>query len=158
MNRRLFATALLFAASTLLVAADKPNFTGEWKLNVEKSTFGPIPAPVSQLTKIEHTDPKVVMTQDQESADGQKVSMTMKYSTDGTEAVNDFRGNPAKITAKWDGDALVVNTKLDFQGMEIKIVNTMKLAADGKSITSVSKIETPQGDFESSSLLEKVQK
>lgn len=157
MNRRLFATALLFAAGTL-VAADKPNFTGEWKLNVDKSTFGPMPPPVSQVMKIEHADPSMVVNQDQEGADGQKVSMTMKYSTDGAESTNDFRGNPAKITAKWDGDALVVNTKLDFQGMEIKIVNTMKLAADGKSINSVSKIETPQGDFESTSLLEKVQK
>jgi hypothetical protein len=157
MNRRLFATALLFAAGTL-VAADKPNFTGEWKLNIEKSTFGPMPAPVSQMLKIEHDDPKMVIVQDQEQADGQKLNMTMKYSTDGTESTNDFRGAPAKMSAKWDGDALVVNTKLDFQGMEIKIANTMKLAADGKSITSVAKIETPQGDIETTSLLEKVQK
>lgn len=157
MNRRIFATALLFAAGTL-VAADKPNFTGEWKLNIEKSSFGPMPPPVSQVMKIDHSDPKMVSTSDQESADGQKMSIVMKYTTDGVEAVNDLRGAPAKVIAKWEGEALVVNTKLDFQGMEIKIVNTMKLAADGKSITAVAKIETPQGEFESTSLLEKIQK
>ena len=157
MNRRIFATALLFAAGTL-VAADKPNFTGEWKLNIEKSTFGPMPPPVSQVMKIDHSDPKMVSTSDQESNDGQKMSIVMKYTTDGVEAMNDLRGSPAKVVAKWEGEALVVNTKLDFQGMEIKIVNTMKLAADGKSITAVAKIETPQGEFESTSLLEKIQK
>ena len=157
MNLKFLVTALLFAAGTL-VAADKPNFSGEWKLNIEKSTFGPMPPPVSQVMKIEHSDPQMVSTSDQEAADGQKVSMTMKYTTDGVEAVNDFRGSPAKVAAKWEGEALVVNTKLDFQGMEIKIVNTMKLAADGKSITAVAKIETPQGEFESTSLLEKIQK
>ncbi len=157
MNRRIFATALLFAAGTL-VAADKPNFSGEWKLNIEKSTFGPMPPPVSQVMKIDHSDPKLVSTSDQESADGQKMSIVMKYTTDGVEAVNDLRGAPAKVIAKWEGEALVVNTKLDFQGMEIKIVNTMKLATDGKSITAVAKIETPQGDFESTSLLEKIEK
>jgi hypothetical protein len=157
MNRRNFAIALLFAAGTL-VAADKPNFSGEWKLNLEKSSFGPMPAPASQIMKIEHDDPKFVSTSDQESADGQKMSVTMKYTTDGSESVNDFRGAPAKVSAKWEGEALIVNTKLDFQGMEIKIVNTMKMASDGKTITAVAKIETPQGDFESTSVMEKIQK
>ena len=163
MMRRMFASAIggatltiVFAASALM-AADKPNFSGEWKLNVDKSTFGPMPPPTSQVLKIEHTDPEVVSTTDQDGVEG-KTSVTIKYKTDGTESTNDIRGAKAKTAGKWEGEALVVVTKLDFQGMDITLNNNMKLGADGKTLNTVTKIITPQGEFETAYVFEKVDK
>ena len=158
MNRRTLASAIggvLLLASSTLLAADKPNFTGEWKLNIDKSTFGPMPPPTSQTMKIEHADPNVVAITEQDGADG-KTTITVKYKTDGTETANEIRGQQAKSTGKWDGDSLTVTTKLDFQGMEIILNNAMKLSTDGKTMNAATKIVTPQGEFETAYLYEKV--
>jgi hypothetical protein len=42
---------LITAVAGLAMAADKPNFSGDWKLNAAQSDFGPIPAPASKLAK-----------------------------------------------------------------------------------------------------------
>lgn len=150
------STASAPAATPAAAAmSGKPNFTGEWKLNIAKSSFGPMPPPTSQTLKIKHTDPEIVSVTDQDGADG-KTSVTIKYKTDGTESTNDIRGSKAKSAGKWEGDALVVVTKLDFQGMDITLNNNMKLAADGKTMNTVTKIITPQGEFEQAYLFEKI--
>jgi hypothetical protein len=44
------AFCALFALTILagtVAAADKPNFSGDWKMNAAKSNFGPIPGPSS---------------------------------------------------------------------------------------------------------------
>lgn len=147
----------MLLAATAVTAADKPNFSGDWKLNIEKSTFGPMPAPTSQVMTIEHKDPEVVSTTKQDGAEGES-TITVKYKTDGTETANEIRGAQAKTVGKWEGDALVVTTKLDFQGMDITLANSMKLATDGKTMNAVSKITTPQGEFEMTYLYDKVEK
>lgn len=151
----LTACALCVFTAGLLSAADKPNFTGQWKLNVEKSNFGPMPAPSSQTLKIEHTDPDVTTTTDQESDQG-KMSYVIKYKTDGSEVANDIRGAQAKSVGKWEGEAIVVTTKLDFQGTEITLSNTMKMESAGKNMSTVTKIQTPQGEFEQSLVFDKI--
>jgi hypothetical protein len=151
------AVFTLLLAAVSIFAADKPNFSGEWKLNVDKSTFGPMPPPTSQTMKLDHSDPNVTSTTDTDGADGQ-TSVVVKYKTDGTESSNDIRGSKAKTVGKWEGEALVVTTKLDFQGMDITLNNSMKLATDGKTINATSKIITPQGEFEMTYLFDKVDK
>lgn len=155
-HRRYVVTAIFVLMAGLLSAADKPNFSGQWKLNVDKSNFGPMPAPSSQTLKIEHTDPDVVTTTDQEGDQG-KMSYTIKYKTDGSETANEVRGAQAKSVGKWEGEAIVVTTKLDFQGTEITLSNTMKLAPGGKNMNAVTKIQTPQGEFEQALVFDKVE-
>ncbi len=158
MTRRTIATAIggaLFLCASMY-AADKPNFSGEWKLNIDKSNFGPIPPPNAQVLKITHKDPEVVSTTDQDGMEG-KVSYTVKYKTDGTETVNEIRGAQAKSTGKWDGEAIVVTTKMDFQGMDVTMSNTMKMVAEGKNINTTVKIVTPQGEFEQTLVFDKVE-
>lgn len=159
-HRRSFLTAAAACCALtagLLSAAERPNFTGQWKLNVEKSNFGPMPAPSSQTMKIDHTDPDVTTTTDQESDQG-KMSYVIKYKTDGSEVVNEIRGAQAKSVGKWDGEAIVVTTKLDFQGTEITLSNTMKMDGGGRNMNTVTKIQTPQGEFEQSLVFDKVEK
>ena len=157
MTRRNFALYAGLAAvlSIPAMAADRPDFSGEWKLNVDKSDFGPMPPPTSQVQKIDHKDPVIKINTAQSGAEGDVV-VDAAYTTDGKESKNNIRGAEAKSIAKWEGDALLIDTKLDFQGMEITLKMSMKLSDDGKAINSKTKIMTPQGDFDLASVFEKV--
>lgn len=158
MTRKVFflALACVLFLSASLVAADKPNLSGEWKLNVDKSDFGPMPPPNSQVLKITHNEPEFSIQTDQDGMQG-KISYTVKCKTDGMECVNELRGTQAKMVAKWEGSALVTTTKLDFQGNELTLVNTSTLSDDGKTLTQVLKITMSQGEFESKQVSEKVE-
>jgi hypothetical protein len=162
MTRRNFAqfTGLACAAALTgvpVMAAGKPDFSGTWKLNIDKSNFGPAPPPTSQTRTVDHKDPAIKVVTNQSGAEGD-ITLSTTYSTDGTETKNDFMGNEMKCVAKWDGDTLVIDSKLDFQGTPVSVKETWKLSDDGKTLNTVSKISTPQGDFDTASVLEKAAK
>ena len=72
MNRRvaLYLTlpAMMLLAAGLAIA--KPNFTGDWKLDADKSNFGPMPPPTSMSLDIDHTDPNLKIVTKQSGAQG----------------------------------------------------------------------------------------
>ena len=52
-------TLALIAVSAGFAAA--PNFSGDWKLNAGKSSFGQFPAPSSMTQKVTHAEPKLTV-------------------------------------------------------------------------------------------------
>lgn len=157
MQRRNFvfimcAIAGFFAG--MLPAQAKPNFTGDWKLNIEKSNFGPMPAPTSLSQKIQHDDPKMTVSSTQSSAQGD-MSFDATYSTDGKETTNTMGPMEAKSVAKWEGDALAIETKLNAGGTDIVIKGKWTLSEDGKTITNSAHVVTPQGELDITYILEK---
>jgi hypothetical protein len=154
--RILVRSALLIATlAALAPAADKPNFSGEWTLDASKSEFGPMPAPASMTRKIDHSDPGLTVTQATTGGPQGDQTTTMKYSTDGKETVNQFMGNDIKAKANWDGNALVIAMTADFGGNEIKLTNKWTLSDDGKTLTDMSHIALPQGEFDMTYVLTK---
>lgn len=157
MTRRLsqiLTAGILALAVAALPAAAKPNFTGTWKLVADKSDFGPMPAPEKLEQKIEHNDPEVKVTATQSTQNGE-VTAELSYNTEGKETTNQLRGQPMKSTAKWDGEALAVDSKLDFQGNEITLSDKWTLSEDGKTLTMNRKINSPQGELEMKIVLAK---
>jgi hypothetical protein len=147
--RSFITSALLVAVlATSASAADKPNFSGDWTLDAGKSEFGPMPGPASMTRKIEHSDPGLTVTQATTGGPQGDQTMTMKYSTDGKETVNQFMGNDVKAKANWDGKTLVIAMTADFGGNEIKLTNKWTLSDDGKTLTDASHIAMPQGEFD----------
>jgi len=136
------------AAATLGVAADKPNFSGDWTMDAAKSDFGPIPPPATMTRKVDHSDPAVTVVTVQTGGAQGDSTVTQKYDTSGKETTNDMMGSATKSTAKWDGSALVMSTKADFQGTEITIISKWSLSADGKVLTDAWHIVSPQGEFD----------
>ena len=55
------AAAIALAASAA-VAQQKPNFSGNWKINQAKSNFGDVPAPDTFTRKIVHAEPSMPST------------------------------------------------------------------------------------------------
>ncbi len=145
----------VLASSFTALAADVPNFTGEWKMNVAKSNFGAMPAPDLMTRSIKHSDPSLEITTHQKGARGESTT-ELKYTTDGKPAVNKVRGSDAKGTARWEGDTLVIESWLEVQGAEIKGKETWALSGGGKTLTIRNHTSIPQqGEFDTTLVLEK---
>jgi hypothetical protein len=144
--KRAFLLALsLMTFMGIAAAADKPNFSGDWKMNPAKSNFGQLPAPTSFVRKIQHKDPSLTVIEDQ-TANGAQSTTTRRVTTDGKSTTLELNGAAAMCSAVWDGSDIIATTALDSAGL--KFTDKMSLSADGKVLTSNVKIATPQGDAE----------
>ena len=135
----------------------KPNFSGDWRVIVDKSDYGPMPPPQSASLKIDHKDPEMKVSTTQNGDQGE-MKFDATYSTDGKETTNAMGPMQVKSTAVWDGDELVVNSKIDFNGMDIGVKGKWTLSEDGKTLTQTSHITSPQGEFDMKQVLEKQEK
>jgi hypothetical protein len=61
----------------------------------------------------------------------------------------------AKSTAKWEGETLAVDTKINAGGTDIVIKGKWSVSADGKVLTNAAHIVTPQGELDITYVLEK---
>jgi hypothetical protein len=147
--KSLFAMCLFAAAlATTAPAADKPNFSGDWKLNAAKSTLGPMPAPTSYTRKVTHAEPSITIDDTQTGTAVGDQHDTRTYSTDGKEISYQANGADVKSAATWDGDALQINSKASIQGTDILIKGKMTLGDGGKTLRDAVHITTPQGDLD----------
>lgn len=131
------------------------NYSGEWKLNVSKSEFGPVPAPELMTRSVKHHEPNLEISSHQKGAAGD-VTTELKYTTDGKEVVNKLPTGESKGTAKWVGSNLVIENVRSIQGYDIKSKETWTLSEDGKTLTILNHISIPQqGDFDVKQVFEK---
>ena len=156
--RTMRRTGLILAGVMLLAAGmsaqGKPNFSGDWKLNIAKSNFGQMPAPASLTEKIAHSDPSLKVQT--EMTGDFSFNSDFSYTTDGKECQN-ASGDQFKMTStvKWDGDILVFDNKMDFQGTAMTGTDKWSLSPDGKTITVQRHFSGPMGDDNSVIVLEK---
>jgi hypothetical protein len=144
MIRRTLLLTLL--ASLVVFAADKPDFTGSWKINVAKSELGQMPPPEKFERTIEHKDPAMKLTTVQ-SMNGNERTSTVEYTINGQEQTVKTDRGEAKVTPTWKGSKLEVATRRDFQGNEMKTLEGWTLSADGKTLTVDFQISGPMGDM-----------
>ena len=151
MLRRILLLAIPVA---MLVAADKPDYSGHWVIDLAKSDFGMLPPPEKMERDIDHKDPQMQIKSMQKSERGEFTTES-KYTTDGKEATVQMRGRDAKVVAKWAGGKLEVNTKSEFNGTEITQNETWTLSSDAKTLTIDNVIKAPQGEFAAKSVFTK---
>jgi hypothetical protein len=132
--------------------AAKPDFSGEWKLNVAKSDFGALPPPAFITRNITHAEPALTIVEQQRSDLGDQ-DTTRRYVTDGTETSFTASGADVKGSAKWDEATLVVVSIVDAIGLTFN--DRMSVSADGKTLTSLVRIGSPQGDLDLTLVFEK---
>ena len=148
------AFVVLLLCSVAVFGQAKPNFTGEWTINAQKSSFGDFPAPDSYTAKIEHNEPniKVVTTQV-----GQMGEMTTERdcATDTGACTVKAQFGDIKSTAKWDGPTLVTDSTMDFNGMAMKGQEKMSLSDDGKTLTLDNTFSSDMGQMQFKIVLDK---
>src|SRR5579863_1311818 len=110
---------LVAALASIALAADKPNFSGDWKLNPAKSNMGPVPAPTSYTRKVTHAEPSITIEDTQTGTALGDQHDTRTYTTDGKEIAYQANGASIKGSVTWEGEALMLNSKASVQGMDI---------------------------------------
>ena len=148
----LILAGLLFLAASAS-AQTKPNFSGDWKLNIAKSNFGQMPAPASLTEKITHSDPSLKVQT--EMTGDFAFNSDFAYTTDGKESPNAAGDFKITSTVKWDGDVLTFDSKMDFQGTAMSGVDKWSLSPDGKTITVQRHFSGPMGEGDAVIVLDK---
>ena len=153
MTARFLSTAALLAAfaTAPALAQAKPDFSGSWKLNVEKSDpmgggggGGMMRDAVTTITQT--ATELTVVTKFGEN------SRTATYKLDGTESVNPgMRGGETKTKAKFDGATLVLEHTRNMSGpngdMQVTSKEVRSLSEDGKTMTVVTTTQGPNGEM-----------
>jgi len=110
-----------------------PDFTGVWVLNLERSILRG-QAPKRIVMQIEHREPRLVQQIHFTSADGVERRMTFAYET-GAETTNSLGGAPARTSARWEGEELVVESKVKTPCREVHFEDHWSVSDDGRTLT-----------------------
>jgi len=133
-----FLLVCLALASASLMAQDKPNFVGTWKLpaDVQPEPFTPPQMSVA-------IDGNVMTV----TGTNQMGEFKTIYNMDGTEAKSpiQFNGDTIERTTKtaWDGSKLVMTVVANFGGQSFETKSVWSIAADGTLL-----IEMTRPDFQ----------
>ena len=149
---------LLCALSCLLLAglvwADaKPNFSGTWTLDKDRSN-GKQPG-FDQTISVKHAGDQLTLETKQTTARGE-VTLNESYTFNGTEMDFEPQGTPAgakgKRSSVWlpNGRGILISDTVTADGKLVrKTTRKWQLSADGKTLTIDYFIDDPQrGEFE----------
>jgi hypothetical protein len=145
----LIAPALLLSFTVKPVKAD---FSGEWKLNEEKSELGNFGRFAARSIKVEQKDDAITIAKTAPSFNGGDATTTETLTFDGKESETTvFGGSKKKSTAKWsdDGQTLIITYSIMFerdgQTTEFKGTETWSLTKDG-ALSAVTVSSSPRGE------------
>ncbi|HJZ67498.1 MAG TPA: hypothetical protein VKF81_05080 [Blastocatellia bacterium] len=143
--------AFSFLSLALHVEAQtKPNVSGTWKMNAERSRFergGPKAITIKLDQQGSTLNESLTLTNDQ----GERTE-SFTYTLDGKESVLRIEGEQIKATAVWDGASLVLEFKND-EGLSFR--RKITVSADGKTMTIDVKQSNPNGTTNDTVILEK---
>lgn len=136
-----FAAVFFLAGTMTLIAQQKPDFSGEWKLNRQASALSPIVAPAAQggSLRIGHHEPsfKCQMTI---VLDGKPVETKYELLSDGREVAATHGGSRIVSSLRWDGDALVATWRIEGSNGEMTISFRYELEDGGRRLRAAEQI------------------
>jgi len=134
------AIVSIVVASTA-AAQSKPDFSGDWTLNPQKSTLSPIVAPAVQsgTLQIEHREPNFKAHLNTVLS-GRPIDATFELVADGREVVatNGDRRNVSSLV--WDGDALVLTFRDERPNATVTISFRYELQDGGRRLRAIEQI------------------
>jgi hypothetical protein len=134
----------------------RPNLGGTWNLNLAKSNLGPLPAPESEVEVIEDKGSTITIRVKRKGNSGAETTTTQTLTTDGKPSTSTAAdGGDVVSTAHGDGTTLVVESKQNYQGMDISIKQTYTIADEGKTLNVNATVETPMGNFDLTAVYDK---
>ncbi len=155
MKKTLFLLIILGTAFT--VAAQVPDFSGNWKLNTEKSKLNAefSMAPLQLIVAQKDNDLSI---ERHSEFQGEAVTMTDKFTLDGKECINKgFMDTQKKSNAAWSDDkkSLKITSKIvTDDGNEINITEIFKL--DGGNLVVDSSSSSSWGDMAETHVYDKI--
>lgn len=128
------STALAIMMACGLAGQTKPNLTGVWKMDPARSDFSSGPVTESRLDRITLDGANLKDTITQKLRHRAESTYDMIYTIDGQECTNHVNGNVVKARLRWEGDQLVIDSKV-YALRNAQIEDRWALSADGKTIT-----------------------
>ncbi len=141
-----FLASLFLMAFSLNIEAQKPNFSGTWSFNQQKSELGQPsgqggqrPFGMGGTLTIKQAG-NTLTVQRETSRQGETRTFSSNYTLDGKESANTSGRGSSKSTAVWSSDnkSLTITTistfEFDNQRRESKSVEVWTLADGGKSL------------------------
>jgi hypothetical protein len=168
----LFTVVVLLMGAVVVSAEDsKPNFSGEWVLNVEKSDQGGDRGGarggrrggmMAAKMNIEQKDNQLVVESFRKNRDGEDVSTKATYTLDGKKCKNDTNFGTRESTANWskDGKMLTIESTMNMSrgDREFTMNSTEKWSLDKNVLTIETTRSTPRGERTSKAVYDKVEK
>jgi hypothetical protein len=137
--RSILAIVLISAAAPIACAQPQADFTGTWKLNLEKSDYGDLQGPETRTDVIEQNDGYI---SESVTAEGRhrKQQYALNFATDGSQTtlppgISMGSVTILSVSARWQGAALIVTQKLRFQGAPLVATYTYSVSTDGNTLT-----------------------
>jgi hypothetical protein len=125
-------------------AKARPDLNGTWTLDKSKSDFGPFrERPIAKADAtlvVSQHDPELKVTRTL-SLNGQQETKEFTYYADERGETNpaSIGGGEVKSKTKWDGDKVLVHSKITRQGQrgdfEIDTTEKWQVSSDGKTLT-----------------------
>jgi len=145
--------AIIFIA--VLIPANSfsqtPNFTGEWKINEEKSELGEGRMRGATRLVIKHSDDEMSIERTSMGRSGEAFTSNEKMTLDGKECENMVNTRKKISSATWaeDGKSLNITSSMTFSRdgntMEIKSTENWMLSAENE-LTIDAVTQTPRGE------------
>jgi hypothetical protein len=150
------AAVFCVAGAMTLNAQQKPDFSGEWTLNLQASTLSPIVAPAAQsgVLRIEHHEPRFTGHQTI-VLDGKPFESKFELLSDGREVVTDAGGRRIVSTLRWDGDALVVTWRIQGPDVEMTISFRYDLQDGGHRLRAAEQVRGTDHDQDNTWIFER---
>ena len=139
-----------FSLALLVQAQSKPDVSGTWKMNAEKSKFergGPKAITIKFDQQGSTLNESLTLTNSQ----GER-TINFIYSLEGKESLQQLEGRPIKTTAKWEEGSLVIEFKND-EGFNF--LRKFTVSGDWKTMTIDVKQSSPNGAANDIVVLEK---
>jgi hypothetical protein len=135
------AAVFFLAGATTVIAQQKPDFSGEWKLNPQASTLSPVVAAAAQsgVLRIEHHEPSVTVHLTI-VLDGKPFESKFELLSDGREVAVTDRERRIVSSLRWDGDALVATWRIQGPDGEMTISFRYELQDGGRRVRAAEQI------------------
>jgi hypothetical protein len=128
----------LCVTAVLAIAAERPNFSGSWQFNPEKSKNVGMMSQMKMVQAIEQSETALVVTT-HASLQGKDDDSRTQYDLTGKPATNESpMGGPAETVTKWQGGKLVTTWTSESAvagGPKVVRTETRSLSPDGKTMT-----------------------
>ncbi len=125
--------AIVASVSPGSSTSKKPNFTGVWQVNLEKSTLRGQPVK-ELLVKIAHEEPRILQQILVSYANGDQESMTFTFDTSGAESTNSLRGLAGRTKARWERTELVIESAVQAGERELRFRDHWFLSSDAQTL------------------------
>ncbi len=140
--RPLFLCIPLICLSFSAWCASRPNFTGTWKIDADRSRIDAVPDLKDTVVKIDQQESKVVLT----TLNDGRQAYTFELPTDGTPQQGTVDNQPATATAEWNEDRLVITMTRETPAGPVTETRSAKLSDTGKTMSTIYTLKDSSGE------------